>query len=69
MTTMLRSGLFWVTLALGANIALAHYFDVFEWKLVAWLLLGAHVLSYAWMCLLVYTIAVSLGAGIKSQKR
>lgn len=66
---MLRSGLFWVTVALGANIALAHYFNVSEWQLVAWLLLGSHLLSYAGVCLFMYMLLASAVDIIKSQKR
>ena len=48
---LLHSGFFWITLILLLHALVATWVGCFEWALVAWLVFGSHVLSYAGMCL------------------
>ena len=48
---LLTSGFFWITLILLLHAIVAQWIGGFEWRLAAWLVFGAHVLSYAGMCL------------------
>lgn len=48
---LLTSGFFWVTLILLSHALVAQWLGGFEWRVVAWTVFGAHIVSYLGMCL------------------
>lgn len=48
---LLTSGFFWVALILLLHALVATWLGDSLWALVAWLVFGSHVLSYAGMCI------------------
>ena len=53
---LLTSGFFWITLILPLHALVAQWLGGFVWALVAWLVFGSHVLSYAGMCFLLVAV-------------
>ena len=53
---LLTSGFFWSTLILLLHALVATWLGGFEWRLAAWLVFGAHIVSYLGMCLFIVAV-------------
>lgn len=66
---LLTSGFFWSTLILLLHAIVAQWIGGFVWALVAWLVFGSHVLSYAGMCSLLVGVIGSCASAISRPRK